>query len=194
MKKHDFTLFWPCLASFSPLRGLCSTPLFRAAGGSIRHSILRHPLPGLYAVWDRDWKMDQSPVAQRPEGVQIPEKSTTPTPSPLRTTLPNIQAPTTDNRRGKRDSLPRLFVLLRNSAFLPQRKGFPVNVQRLGRHIGLQGGLPGLRGDVGEIMGEPAHQHDVHRLGGACLLGQREAVHGIHLDALGLHLLHQVFG
>ena len=80
-----------------------------------------------------------------------------PTPSPPPQNATKNSGPHTSHPARQRDSLPRLFVLLRNSAFLPQRKGFPVNVQRLGRHIGLQGGLPGLRGDVGEIMGETAH-------------------------------------
>ena len=53
--------------------------------------------------------------------------------------------------------------------------------------------MPRLLGQF-EVVGQAAHQDDVHRLGGASFLGQSQAVKGVHLGAGGLHLLHQIFG
>ena len=79
-------------------------------------------------------------------------------------------------------------------ALLAQSESDLVQFQDLGGDVGLQRCLPCFRGNVGEVLGQTAHEDHVHSLGGTSLLGQSQTVHGIHLDALGFHLLHQVFG
>lgn len=78
MKKHDFTPFLALFGIFLLFVGFVL--LLFLGQQEDRYAIVSFVILclGLYAVWDRDWKMDQSPAAQRPEGVQIPEKSTTP--------------------------------------------------------------------------------------------------------------------
>lgn len=41
--------------------------------------------------------------------------------------------------------------------------------------------------------GHPAHQDQVHSLGGTCLFGQAQRIDGIYLSSQRLHLLHQMF-
>ena len=151
MKKHDFTPFLALFGIFLLFVGFVL--LLFLGQQEDRYVIVSFVILclgcTLFGIGIGKW------ISHRLHSVLKESKSPKKAP-PLRTTLPNIQTLTTDNRRGSEIRC-RACLFLRNSAFLPQRKGFPVNVQRLGRHIGLQGGLPGLRGDVGEIMGETAH-------------------------------------
>ena len=147
MKKHDFTPFLALFGIFLLFVGFVL--LLFLGQQEDRYAIVSFVILclgcTLFGIGIGKW------ISHRLHSVLKESKSPKKAP-----TLPNIQTPTTDNRRGSEIRC-RACLFLRNSAFLPQRKGFPVNVQRLGRHIGLQGGLPGLRGDVGEIMGETAH-------------------------------------